>query len=353
MSIHAQISEEARQHLAKQRRVSTVSSFLIAIMSIVLVALVLGYFILPNFSIKEEALVTYVPIKADENEPTVNKVKTAVVRKPTAPSSSPVKTIVATTSSPISIPTVDAIQPVETLEFGDGDGFGSDFGDGTDFGPGGSVAFFGPQVRASRVVYVIDYSLSMKALGRDPLMREELEKSVKGISPGTLYQLIFFAGPHWIAGDELMIKDKWAATIKGQDGKTYDWKGGENNGAKDMAKTSPGWLPMSESNIKKSVKDIKDTPLNLGTNWGPPLETAMRMDPAPQLIFFMTDGLTGGDVMKLTDDIAKEAKRKGIVINTISLIEPAAEAAMHNLASKTGGVAALVDKKGKSREITR
>ncbi|MGJ8641846.1 MAG: vWA domain-containing protein [Luteolibacter sp.] len=353
MSIHAQLSEEAQQRLAKQKRISTISSFLIAIMTIVLIALVLGFFLLPNLGKEDVQIVTYKSNMQDENEPVAEKVKTNVQRKPTAPSSSPVKTIVASTTSPTSIPTVDAVETVEALEFGDGDDFGTGWGDGTDFGSGGGASFFNQKVKASRIAYVIDYSLSMKQLNRNELMREELTKSVKGISPGTQYQLIFFAGPYWVAGDQLILKDRYAATIKGQNGKTYDWKGGKKNGAKDMAKYAPDWMPMSEANIKKSVKHIKDTPLNLGTSWAGPLEMAMRMKPAPQLIFFMTDGLTGGNIMKLTDDLAKEAKKKGIIINTVSLIEPAAEAAMYNLASKSGGVATLVDKRGKSKEIKK
>ncbi|MGJ8641848.1 MAG: vWA domain-containing protein [Luteolibacter sp.] len=352
MSIHAQISEEAQQRLAKQKRVSTISSFLIAIMSIILVALVLGYFILPNIgTVEDETLVAIKSHMVDVNEPEPEKVKIKVERKPTAMSSSPVKTLLAVKISPTSIPTVNAVEPVESLQFGEGDGFGTNYGDGTDFGPSGSAKFFGPAVRASRIVYVIDYSRSMTRLGRNELMREELTKSVKGIGPGTQYQLIFFAGPYWVAGDKLKLVNNFANTIEGQNGKTYDWKGGENNGSKDMAKFTPDWLSMSESNIRKSIKDIKDTPLALGTKWGPPLEMAMRMNPVPQLIFFMTDGI-GGNV-GMTDDLAKEAKRKGIVINTISLIEPAAEEAMYNLASKTGGVATLVDERGKSQKITR
>ena len=351
MSIHAELSAEAQERLKKQKRVSTISSFLIAMMSIVLVALVLGYFILPNLGKEEVQIVTYKSNSVDDDEPVAEKVKTNVQRKPTAPSSSPVKTIVATTTSATSIPTVDSVETVQALEFGDGDDFGTGWGDGTDFGSGGGASFFNQKVKASRIAYVIDYSRSMTRLGRNELMRKELTKSVKGLSPGTQYQLIFFAGPWWVAGDELKLVNDYANTIIGQDGKTYVWKGGKNNGREDMGRFKPDWLSASETNIKKSVKDIKDTPLALGTKWADPIEMAMRMKPTPQLIFFMTDGLGGsvGDVK----DLAKEAKRKGIIINTISLIEPSAAEAMFNLADGTGGVATLVDKRGKSEEIKK
>ena len=34
-------------------------------------------------------------------------------------------------------------------------------------------------------------------------MRDELSRSVKGLPDGTKYQLIFFSGPAWVAGDEV------------------------------------------------------------------------------------------------------------------------------------------------------
>jgi hypothetical protein len=38
---------------------------------------------------------------------------------------------------------------------------------------------------------------------RDKLMRDELEKSIKEMPTGAKYQLIFFAGPAWVAGSEV------------------------------------------------------------------------------------------------------------------------------------------------------
>jgi hypothetical protein len=143
MSIHVEISEEAQQKLAKEKRISTISSFVVAIMTIVLIALILGFFLLPNLGKDDTQIVTYKSNTADEEEPVAEKVKTNVQRKPTAPSNAPVKTIVATTASPTSIPTVDAVEAVESLEFGAGDDFGTGWGDGTGFGGGGAQTAFG------------------------------------------------------------------------------------------------------------------------------------------------------------------------------------------------------------------
>ncbi|MGJ8642423.1 MAG: hypothetical protein ACSHX9_03370 [Luteolibacter sp.] len=143
MSIHVEISDEARQKLAKEKRISTISSCIIAIMTLVLIALILGFFLLPNLGKDDTQIVTYKSNMTDEEEPQAEKVKTNVQRKPTAPSNAPVKTIVATTASATSIPTVDAVEAVESLEFGAGDDFGTGWGDGTGFGGGGAQTAFG------------------------------------------------------------------------------------------------------------------------------------------------------------------------------------------------------------------
>lgn len=143
MSLHVEISDEARQKLAKEKRISTITSCVIAIMTLLLIALILGFFLLPNLGKEDVQIVTYKSNTIDEDEPVAEKVKTNVQRKPTAPSNAPVKTIVASTSSPTSIPTVDAVEAVESLEFGAGDDFGTGWGDGTGFGGGGAQTAFG------------------------------------------------------------------------------------------------------------------------------------------------------------------------------------------------------------------
>ena len=137
MSIHIELSEEAKRKLEKDKKVSTISSLVVAVMTIFLLALILGLFILPNFTKEEVQIVTYTANSTKDDEPVAEKVKTNVQRKPSAPSSAPVKTIVAATTSVTSIPTVDAVEPVESIEFGAGDDFGAGWGSGSGSGSGG------------------------------------------------------------------------------------------------------------------------------------------------------------------------------------------------------------------------
>ena len=82
-------------------------------------------------------------------------------------------------------------------------------------------------------------------------------------------------------------------------------------------------------------------PLALGTEWGKPLRKALEMNPLPDSIIFMTDGVVG-NASKVATEIGELAKSKGVTINTISLIEPKAADNMKTLAELSGGTAILV-----------
>jgi hypothetical protein len=167
------------------------------------------------------------------------------------------------------------------------------------------------------------------------------------------YQLIFFAGPAWVAGDEItMAKGNKSAEVKGSGG-TFDWvsKGGAHDWNPKGRKQKPKWLEVSPAKRSKSLKLIETTPLVYGTNWEPALEMALAMDPAPEVIFFMTDGITGGDAEGLAKSVAARAKRKNIMINAVAMMEPKAEAAMKLLAKGTGGQFTVIEQGGKVREV--
>lgn len=229
---------------------------------------------------------------------------------------------------------------------GIGTGFGSGMGDGKNIG--GPAVFFGMEMRAQRIAYVIDFSQSMRADGRDVLMREELSKSVKGLPDKTKYQLIFFSGPVWVAGDEVSSN-----TVKHK-GKDYKWTSKSLwEWLPEGPMMKPDWIDSSEGERKKSLNLIKNTELVGGTDWESPLEMAMNMDPAPETIFFMTDGaMENRDMERLVRGLAAKAKSKNIKINTVNMMVPdeSANKAMGDLASRTGGKYTIVEKGGKVRK---
>jgi hypothetical protein len=137
MSIHAHLSEEAQARLNAQQRNSTISSFIIAILVVVMIALALSIFLLPKILQPTAGYIeaTYQPPREDEPADKPPAINDPLLRKPTPPAASPssVKAIATQTVSTISIPVPDVTAVAPSLDYGNGD----------DFGPGGIGDFNG------------------------------------------------------------------------------------------------------------------------------------------------------------------------------------------------------------------
>ncbi len=129
MSLHAQLSQEALQALRKQQRNSTILSIVTAALTIVLIGLILGFFLLDNFVRETPTIVTYAATLEEETPDDSPKVTTQIQRIPSSPSSAQAKVIASSSASPtaIPVPEIEIITPSET--FGDTDDFGFGFGD--------------------------------------------------------------------------------------------------------------------------------------------------------------------------------------------------------------------------------
>ncbi len=354
MSIHADNST-AEATLHKQRARSTVASLAISILVVALLMIVLALILLVPHLKETEVIIAYQGPASPDEQPQEIKKFSVPRPKPSAPSSAMARVIAANTSSPTAVPVPDLDVVTETNAFGSGDDFGDGWGSGDGDGWGGGTSFFQQKTSSRIVAYVIDYSLSMKSQQREKLMRDELKKSVANLSAGMHYQLIFFAGPAWVAGNKVTIaKGRKSATVSANK-KTYKWtsaKGKANDWQPKGNRQVPEWIEAGSSNRNKSLAHIKNTKLVWGTHWEPALEMALKMDPPPQTIFFMTDGVTGGKVMDTVRSIARTAKKHRVVINTVAMMQPRAEAAMKELAKLTGGQFTIIEKGGKIRAAT-
>jgi hypothetical protein len=136
MSLHAELSPEALEKLHAQRRNSTISSIVIAFLVVVLIALVLGVFLLPALVKETPTIVTYESNLDEETQLEEKKVQTSMDRKPSSPSSSMAKVITANTSSPVAVPVPDVDVTTPSMDFGDGNDFGNGWGDGAGAGGG-------------------------------------------------------------------------------------------------------------------------------------------------------------------------------------------------------------------------
>ena len=339
---------KAQEEVAlRQRRKATATSIIAAFLVVALLMLILALVLLPSWMKEETVMVSYqVPVfQEDEIQ---QKTFAQVRAKPSAPSSAMTKVIAANTSSPLAIPVPETEFTEPSLDFGTGDDFGAGWGSGSGDGTGGGgTTFFNQKVSADRVVYVIDYSGSMSG-EREKLMRKELAKSVEQVKLGMQFQMIFFAGPAWVAGSDIsMPKDRKSSVVSLSKDK-FKWKGkGAHFWDPVGKKQKADWIPATPSTREEALKLVKSTKLVWGTNWENPLEMAINMDPPPQMIFFMTDGSISGDMVAVAKRLGHRAKTKGITINTVAMMEPQAEAAMKELAKRTGGQFSTVEKGGK------
>ena len=331
----------------RQRRFASITSFIISLLVIALIGFILAIIMMVTEKKEIPTIISYSAGSDTEEDLSKPKVKTSVARKPSSPSSSMSRVIASTTPTPTAVPVPKFTTPVSTT-YGDGDDFGSGFADG-DFGTGGGTTFFGQTVASERIVYVIDYSGSMKAQNREGLMRAELHDSLERMYPGTKLGMIFFSGPAWVAGGKVVNKN----TIKSQDGKTYMWKngGGHNVWAHDGPKEPVPWFDITDPEVIRLQKIVKKTPLSGGTVWDNPLHMALDMDPPPQTIYFMTDGSAKGS-KEWVKDVAKRAKKMNVIINCVAMMVPKAIDDLKDLSKKTGGQLTIVSEGGK-RELVK
>ena len=346
MSLHVQLSPEAQERLRIQQRNSTITSIIISLLSVMLIGILLLWILLPTVENFTPEIVSYQSNTEEKQETRKRQMTRAVERKPSAPSSSMARVIAANTQSNVAVPVPKVDIPDPSTDFGDGEDFGDGWGDADMDAGAGATTFFGQEVKGDRLLYVIDYSLSMKGQ-REALMRAELVKSVMRLSAGKQYQMIFFAGPAWVACEKAG-GTKSVFTATSADGEAYKWEAanGIHSWKPVGERQKATWLDATDSNIYQSEAIIKKSKLIIGTHWDPPMAMAFEMDPLPNSIVFMTDGSAPGDPVEVAKGIASRAKKEGIVINTIALMEPRAAKAMQTLAEKTGGVFSLINEAG-------
>jgi len=82
MSLHATLSPEAIKRLEKQKKTSTITSFFIALLTITLLSLIMGLFLLKPTSVEVPVFITYKP-------PIEEDIKPEITPKPTQTETSP------------------------------------------------------------------------------------------------------------------------------------------------------------------------------------------------------------------------------------------------------------------------
>lgn len=227
------------------------------------------------------------------------------------------------------------------MDLGEGVGFGAGLGMG---GPGTGLgtSFFGNQAKGKHVVFVVDVSASMSG-EQFSLMKSELTRSLEGLPRASKYQVIFFSGPVWFAGQTINHEGRDRAVVSGHRGKKLVW---ENDGGASGFRFEDGkqampvepWLSVSSSSIRQTKREVKQIQRSFGTSWHLPMEMALSMDPKPDTVYFMTDG-TVNNAESAVRDITKRNRRGGKKANifTTAMMQPQAAEQLFELAKKNGG----------------
>ncbi|MBB5351017.1 hypothetical protein HNR46_001251 [Haloferula luteola] len=351
-SIRSQLAERVR----RERRASALGTVVITLLVSGLILTVLGWILLPSWE-RETALeaVRFETLPAEES-PTEFSPMRRQTSPPRAPSAASNRALVAAVAAPVALAVPEVEVDEMSLEWGQDDDFlegwgtggaGTDGGQGMDEGEMGAT-FFQQKTSAHRVCYLIDFSGSMRGQ-REKLMRSELSKSLEALAEGSLFQLVFFAGPVWIAGSSVEMEDKnpprEGVVTVGDESFRWEYVGGGKWEAQGREQEIH-WREASASTVKQALAEVRGSRLAYGGGWENPIEWALGLDPAPEVIFFMTDGAISGDMMGIARDLARKAKRKGTVINTVALMEPKAEKPMQEMARRAGGQFTLVREDG-------
>ncbi|MEM1294810.1 MAG: hypothetical protein AAGH89_05550 [Verrucomicrobiota bacterium] len=323
------------------------SSVVIAVVAHVVLALLFGLVAMNLPQEQPPQIVASAAQVLDQDTMQKQELQKQVQRKPVQSASNQMEVISVAGASSVAMPDIQTdLVSFDPIGMGDAFGASMSFDAGED---GGMVSFFGSKSTSKKVVFVVDYSASMKSQDKHVLMRKELAKSLNALPGGISYQCIFFSGPVWYAGQGVKRKSNEDMTVKAERGNDeWRWmgKGATNWWMENNQDGDPDKLPKAEfisstrSNIRKSIKHVEETDLVYGTDWRSPLYMAMNME--PDTIFFMTDGAYGGK-QNVLDDLIKHNNRKGRAkINTICLMVPQAMEKLTYLAEKSRGEVSLV-----------
>ncbi|MFC7337026.1 hypothetical protein ACFQY0_07550 [Haloferula chungangensis] len=315
--------------LSRQRRADTIQSVVVALIVIGLIAGIL-YFISLHFTERTtETIVAYAPPPPVEENP-VDRPDMALGAKPkpTSASSSMARVIAAAVEAPVNVPMPEESNP--TTLFGIDDDFTAGFGAGDGDGDGGGgSSFFGTPRPGRRVVYIVDFSESMRSNAegggtRLDAAKKELLRSISALKTGTAFNVVFFARTAW--------------TIETEGPKH------EDNGWNGLNEPPPiAWHPATDQVKAAFSKEVSGMSLGRGTVWFSPLKMAFSMTPQPDTIYMLSDG-EPSDLDYTLNQV--DLMNKGSVpVDTIALECPGKAAdAMNELANETGGRFTLIYK---------
>ncbi len=184
---------------------------------------------------------------------------------------------------------------------------GGDIGDGMGIGAGGggggAASFFGVEARGSRFAYIVDISGSMRG-EKMAALKTELGESIKAMLEHMSFVVVCFHSEAAPLGDRTKWMDGTAA------GKRWALE-------KIVALEAMG-----------------------GTEPWPAFEIVLGIKPAPDAIYFMTDG--NFDPIVADQLAVRNAGTRKIPIHCLTFVDKSAEEIMRRIAAQSGGTYAHI-----------
>ncbi len=204
--------------------------------------------------------------------------------------------------TPLDASTSDALTDLDFSDFRPSGGGGGGIPDLAALAGGGGAlgqgaSFMGLHAKGTRFCIIADCSGSMEG---PPLkfLKEEVLETINSMPTQARFQLIFFS-------------------------------------SRAIPYPQPGWRHPRRDQIELA-NWLQGVQAGGGTYPTPAFELAFRLNPPPDVIFFMTDGLFAERVV---DEIAKLNRQggRGAQIHTISFMDTSSESLMRRIANDSGG----------------
>lgn len=181
-------------------------------------------------------------------------------------------------------------------DLGDGEGLGLG-------GAGGTATFFGIEAQGQRFAFIVDVSGSMAAFGRIEALRQELVEAVSTLDEHAEFSIILFNHESW-------------SLMDGHTGR-MTWIRATQRGKRDA--------------IRKINTEVQP---GGGTVPSPGFMLAFSLEPVPDVIYFMTDGIFAES--EAAAIIAMNSDHR-VPIHAICFASRAAEQMMRRIAQLSGG----------------
>jgi len=211
--------------------------------------------------------------------------------------------------------TLDPVDPISELTAGGvgdlpalgGSGGGEEGLSG--LGGSGGTSYFGIAATGQRFAYIIDRSGSMGVRNRMEIAMQELIRSIESLPDYAYFSIrMFSSGP--------LLEPPMQR----------------------------GWTQARRSAVNQHVRWLEQVSPGGGTDPAPAFHQVFDMNPRPDVIFFMTDGIIVGFPAEEVAQLNSRGKR--VVVNTIAFGDQGSEDLLRRIARESGGQYRYVPDRG-------